>query len=114
MFLLSFFKKGLLRPKKNKNKLYLLEPAAPQAQNTSFLSTNIGLLVTQKYLGGLTSFTMVQVAEGQQKTDDRQKQAKNHKIQVDLIEVSLPQAEICIQGRSNYGKVSTFFFLFFF
>jgi hypothetical protein len=86
---------------------------APQAQNTSFLSTNIGLLVTQKDLGGLTSFTMVQLPEISKNPEDREKKAKNRKVQVDLIVVSSFGAEIYFQSRSNYAKVSTFFFFFF-
>ena len=50
------------------------------------------------------------MAENQQKPDDREKKAKNHKIQVDLSEISMFGAEIWIQGRSNYAKISTFFF----
>ena len=43
------------------------------------------------------------MAEGRSKTEDRSKKAKNHMIQVDLIEVSSPQAEIFIQGSFFFG-----------
>jgi hypothetical protein len=36
------------------------------------------------------------VAEVEQKPDDREKKARNHKIQVDLIEISMFGAEIWI------------------
>ena len=50
---------------------------------------------------------MVQVAEVSPENTKAKIRPKSQ--DVDLIEVSLPGAEIFIQGRSNYGKVSTFF-----
>ena len=80
MFFLSFFKKGLLRPKNKLTQLYFLEPAVPEAQNTSLVSTNIGEPSTQKSLRGSTSFTWVRVPESQKKPDDREKKPKIHKF----------------------------------
>ena len=72
------------------------------SQKIQFLSTNIGQRLTKKSLGGVHLLWPTEVAEGRSGTEDRSKKAKNHMIQVDLIEVSSPQAEIFIQGRPNY------------
>ena len=90
------------KAEKIQNTLDLQEPQLPKNPKKQFLSTNIGQRLTKKSLGGVHLLWPTEVAEGRSGTEDRSKKAKNHMIQVDLIEVSSPQAEIFIQGRPNY------------
>ena len=98
----AFFPKEMtaFKAEKIQNTLDLQEPQLPKIQKKQFLSTNIGQRLTKKSLG-VHLLWPTEVAEGRSGTEDRSKKAKNHMIQVDLIEVSSPQAEIFIQGRPS-------------